>query len=128
MAILIPVQQIMNHCNPFIDSPWGVEVTKQDVKNALDEGRLINIPGTNDHAGRIAYLVQHPANDAIEIDVGIPNYGCYVSWYIGDGNHRLAAAIFSGRSHILAGVSGSLSFAQELFGMDCSEPEEGVAA
>ena len=36
-----------------------------------------------------------------------------------DGNHRLAAAIFSGTEHILADVTGQLGYATELLGVDC---------
>jgi len=45
-------------------------------------------------------------------------------WPVQDGNHRLAAAIYSGRIHILGTVGGQLSYAESLFGIDCTEPQE----
>lgn len=121
MAILLPTIRLAKYCNPFGASPWGVRVTRHDVRKALAEKRLVGTPGTDDHAGRIAFLIENSWDDAIDIDVGIPAVGCLVPWYINDGNHRFAASLYSKETHILAGVSGDLAFANRLFGMDCSE-------
>jgi len=121
MPVLIPVQQLAKHCSPFRGHPWDCKVTRRDVRRALDAGRLVATPGTDNHAGRIAYFVQYPALDAIEIDVGVPALGCWVNWFVQDGNHRLAAAIYAGREAILASVGGQLDYAKELFGVDCEE-------
>lgn len=59
------------------------------------------------HAGRIAYLVLNPASDPISVDVGIPSMGCFPSWGIDDGNHRLSAAIVRGDETILVNFSGA---------------------
>lgn len=89
---------------------------------ALAERRLVSHPDTDDHAGRIAYLIENEAEDAIEIDVGVPAMGCHVGWLIQDGNHRLAAAIIARRETIKANVTGQLDYANHLFGVDCTEP------
>lgn len=70
------------------------------------------------HAQRVAHLCVVGWSDPISIDVGVPGLGCNVDWFVEDGNHRLAAAIVRGDSHILAVVSGSLNFAAELFGIN----------
>lgn len=115
---LIPVQSIAKHWNPFEVSPWGVLVSKEDVLHALSTGRLIDYPGSDDHAGRIAYLVQNETQDAIDIDVGCPSFGNFVDWAILDGNHRLAAAIYSEKAYIAADVAGELDHAEALFGVE----------
>lgn len=123
MPVDLPVRRLAQHCNPFRATPWGLRVTKAQVRQALRERRLVSVPGTEDHAGRIAYLVENTASDPIEIDVGVPALGCWVDWLVQDGNHRLAAAIFAGHPLISAGVAGQLDYAQELFGVDCTEPD-----
>ena len=118
------VERIATLYNPFTGHPWGIEVKLEDVTRAIDDGRLSGTSKGCDHAGRIAYLVQYVATDPIEIDVGVPEFGCCpVVWPIMDGNHRLAAAIYAGRSHIDASVSGSMRYAKQLFGADCTEDE-----
>lgn len=119
----IPVHRIARHCNPYRgEEPWGCLVTKRDVRRALAERRLVSAPGSSDHAGRIAYLVENEADDAIEVEVGAPALQCYVGWFLYDGNHRLAAAIYAGRSLIKASVGGDLGYAKRLFGVECKEP------
>ena len=120
MPVLIPVHRIARHCNPFGLSPWGVPLTRADVRHALRQRRLVATHGGDDHPGRIAYFVENPARDAIEIDVGVPVLGYLPDWLVQDGNHRLAAAIFSGRMEILADVQGQLSRAKRIFGVDCA--------
>ena len=92
----------------------------------MTAGRLVAKPGTDDHAGRIAYLVLYPASDAIEVDVGVPCLGYIPKWMLTDGNHRMAAAIFSGKDWISATVAGQLDYAKRLFGVDCLEPTRRV--
>ena len=122
MPVQIEVVLIQKHSDPFRDHPWGVMVTKKQVEKALRSGQLVPQPTDTNHAGRIAYLVENEAQDAIELDVGIPSMG-----YPGpanmtiDGNHRLAAAIYKNKKTILSSVSGSLNHAKELFGVDCEE-------
>lgn len=123
MPVAIPVHRLAKHCNPFSGHPWAERVTRRDVRRALAEGRLAATPGTGDHAGRIAFLMTHEATDPIDIDVGVPAFGCHVRWFVQDGNHRLAAAIMAGRPTISALVGGQLDYAKRLFGVECAEPE-----
>lgn len=124
MPVAIPVAALRKHCNPYAsDYPWGVRVRREDVDAALREGRLVDKPDGEDHAGRIAYLVRNRASDPISIDVGCPALGYWgPKWMVVDGNHRLAAAIYRGDFTISALVDGQLDWALELFGVDCSEP------
>jgi hypothetical protein len=122
MPVDIKVSRLARHCDPFRDCPWGIRVTRLDVWKALLERRLVSVPGTMDHAGRIAFLVENPATDAIEVDVGAPELGFHVSWFLLDGNHRFAAALYARRETISASVGGSLAYAKQLFGVDCAEP------
>lgn len=126
MSVQIPVRNIAEHFNPFKASPWGVRVTRAAVLRALTAAQLEARPNTPNHVQRTAYLVQHPSPDPIEIDVGAPVLGYYVTWMILDGNHRLAAAIYRGDDTIQAAVSGQLNYAHELFGVDCEETAESL--
>jgi hypothetical protein len=121
MAIMIPVKKLTALCDPFRQLPWGVRVTKRQVQKALFDRRLAKNPGTDDHAGRIAYFVENESLEAISIDVGVPVLGFCPGWIVPDGNHRLAAAIFAGRLEILAVVSGQLDYAEALLGVNCEE-------
>ncbi|WP_197419459.1 MULTISPECIES: hypothetical protein [Burkholderia] len=120
MHVDLPVHRLARHCNPFRGHPWEVKVTRGDVTRALKERQLVPVPGTSDHAGRIAFLVENEASDAIEVDVGVPVLRCYVRWLVQDGNHRLAAAMIAGRATIKASVAGQLDYAKRLFGVDCA--------
>ena len=121
MSVQLPVKRLARHCNPFLANVWGTPITESDVRRALIDHRLVSIPGTDDHAGRIAYLVKNEAQDPIQIDVGVPSMNCHVEWFIQDGNHRLAAAIYAERTTIKADVGGQIDYAEELFGMNCEE-------
>lgn len=125
MVVMLPVRRLKRHCNPFGRNvnPWGVNLTRASVRRALAERRLVAKPGTDDHAGRIAFLVTHEAPDAIEVDVGLPALNYWPGWMVVDGNHRLAAAIFNGRERILASVAGQMSYAKRLFGVECGHGE-----
>ncbi|MHD0644459.1 hypothetical protein ACYPKM_02330 [Pseudomonas aeruginosa] len=120
MATRIPCKALLALCNPYGTKwPWGCVVHKKDVEKALSEGRLVDQPGTFDHAGRIAYLVANRDENPINIDVGIPSIGFIGPvWPITDGNHRFGAALFRGDEHINADIDGSLDRACELFGIE----------
>lgn len=122
MPVLLPTVVLRRYANPFRNSPWGVRVTRKEVGSALRKNRLEPMPDTSRHIERIAYLVLNPAEDPIEVDVGVPELGYHSHWFIQDGNHRFAAALFRGDSFISACVSGSLNYARELFGIDCEDP------
>lgn len=121
MPVLLPTARLARHCNPFRGEPWSVRVTKQMVRHALQERRFERKPGTIDHAARIAFLIEHEATDAIEVDVGVPALNYWPSWMVLDGNHRLAAAIYAKRPMILTNVGGQLDYAKRLFGVECAE-------
>jgi len=117
--VMVPVTRIAKLCNPLIsDGPWETAATAIDVERALKENRLASASG-NDHAARIAYFVVHPSDDPIEIDVGVPSVGYGPLWPVTDGNHRLAAAIYSDRAEIAASISGDVKLIEELFGAEC---------
>jgi hypothetical protein len=91
--------------NPFApDFYWG-SVTREDVEEAIAQGRFEEIPYSHleslgleagyNHAGRIAYLVQNPDDNPIHLEF---NDNGVVE--IQDGCHRLAAAIYSGKPRI----------------------------
>lgn len=69
------------------------------------------------HIRRIAYLVVHGWRGAILLGVGVPAFGRQPDWIVEDGNHRHAAAIFKGDTHILAEICGDLDYAKELLGL-----------
>ncbi len=121
MPVPIPLARLLPLCHPFRSRPWGVPVRPRDVWEALASGRLVATPGGDDHAGRIAWLMIHPSQEPIEIDVGVPHLGCHVDWLVQDGNHRLAAAFMRRESSIMACVSGDLRTAHDLFDIDCEE-------
>lgn len=72
------------------------------------------------HNRRVAYLVVNPDPTAIEIEVGVPEIPGVLEfgprWFVQDGNHRLAAAIYRGDAYINAEVGGSVRYAESLFG------------
>jgi hypothetical protein len=126
MPVKLPISRLRKHCDPFVNCPWHcAKITKEDVAKAITEKRFIDHPvkdvSSKMHIERIAWLVVNSWNDAIELDIGIPSMGCYVNWFVQDGNHRLAAAIYRRDKNILSGVTGSLEYALELFGVDCDE-------
>jgi hypothetical protein len=130
MAVLIPVEKLMEHCNPFDINPWSGNygITVKDIEKAIEKKLFITEPidekgSKKKHIGRIAYLVENKSGVPIQIDVGVPGF-CNVDWFIQDGNHRFAAAIVSKQKMILAEVSGSLDYAKELFCVDCEEKGE----
>lgn len=125
MAIQLPVAILADYANPLGSPwPWGAVVTLDDIAQALQERRLVSVPGTEDHAGRIAYLVENPASDPIAVDVGCPSLGYDgPDWPYIDGNHRLVAAIYRGDALIAADVDGEVGHATELFGVDCCDPD-----
>lgn len=66
------------------------------------------------HVKKIAFFVKHGWSDPIEIDVGVPEFGGYVSHIIYDGNHRLSAAIIRSDKTIRANLGGSISEMKKL--------------
>lgn len=121
----LPVKKLARLCNPFVTPPWGTgKVTKAMVHKAIEKGtlKIASVPVPVDsipeiHAHRIAFLVEHPAIDPIEVDVGVPDLGYIPDWIVIDGNHRLGAAIIMGKETIPACVSGDIDYGYRLFGV-----------
>jgi hypothetical protein len=129
---MIPVQKILDNIDdPFGRWATGRVVTLKMVQEALSDGSYAlaeesyshgkdyGDKSTLWHARRIAWLVRNGWDAPIDLDVGIPSMG-YFPYILIDGHHRLCAAIVSGDSEIKAQVSGSIDYAFELFGVDCS--------
>lgn len=132
MPVAIPVAKLVALVDPFSDpSPWGFKViTQKEIKRAIEREDYCLIHtalyshtalSRIDHIRRVAYLTVNPAEDAVEIDVGVPTLGHHVDNPLVDGHHRLMAAIIRGDKTILASVSGDLGYAYKLFGVDCTE-------
>lgn len=119
MATWVDITKLREVCDPYLSNLWGVGfITQEAISTAVSEGRLNGTPFKSlffdgwtfqQHVERVAYLVVHPSDAPIEVDVGIPSLGCHVDWPVTDGNHRLAAAIYRGDEKIRAEVGGALS-------------------
>lgn len=117
-CVLVSVPRLRRLCDPFAYPPWEdiARLTIDGVRQAMQEGFVlaqaysgahrVSAWSTDQHLARIAYLAQHGWSEPIDVDVGVPHMGCVVEWPVLDGNHRLAAAIVRGDTHILASVSG----------------------
>lgn len=100
-------------------------ITRKEIKESLSKEKDKILKGYNfllqsfdeneriGHILRIAYFSICGWKDSISIDVGIPNF-CNVNWFVIDGNHRLAAAIFRRDEEMLVNFSGSIEFGKEL--------------
>jgi hypothetical protein len=128
----VPVDDLLRHWDPF--AAWcGTPVSALEVHEALDEGWLSPEPydtlplgsfmGDDDrarhyHRCRIAWLVVHPDDTPIEIDVGAPSLGWHPrggAFDFIDGNHRLCAAVIRGDATIRVGYGGECDRMAELF-------------
>lgn len=118
--ILLPVQHIARHAHPLRDPPWPdlrVCVDEQLIRQAycdLISGRAdpnaFSRPLSDrqyldgrHHAGRVAWLAMNGWPDTISIDATDITRGL---WPVSDGNHRLAAALLRGDTHIEAEIGG----------------------
>ncbi len=68
------------------------------------------------HAKRVAHFVLNDWDGTIEVDIGVPSLRAYSDWPVQDGNHRLAAAIFKGTKKVPIAFSGSIAYAEKIFG------------
>ena len=125
MSVQIPIHAICKHCDIYKDNPWNYSIdiklthVQECIENNVFEYRSFDTMSDDNkesyhHAARIAYLVINPDFKPIEIDVGIPGI-CDIDWFIMDGSHRLAAAIYRKDKFINADVSGSVDLAKRLF-------------
>lgn len=140
MSTQIPLAALEAFRSPFINDVWRCGlITRTMVEQAIAQGNSLDweawqlvqyhseggVPTAQDHAARIAYLVQHGWTDAVAIDVGIPFLGHFIHWPYEDGNHRICAAIIRGDTHIAADVSGDIDHAKQIFGVSVVDaPQE----
>lgn len=125
--LFLPIEKVQALFDPFRDNPWvehKTAIRKHEVRKAIAAGRMQPKPKANQtrrfNIERVAYLAHEGWNDAVEIDVGCPEFG-QSSELLTDGWHRLAAAIYRKDKTIRANVSGSLDYARDLFGVDCNQ-------
>lgn len=129
----VPVAKLMEYCNPFQCWPeLTSEITHDEVRACLARGEaeLVETPlalelsfsdepmdlaklRTN-HIKKIAYFVENAPTQSIGLDVGIPDLGCHVGYFVDDGNHRLAGSIIAQRDTIACNICGSLEHMKEL--------------
>lgn len=118
------VAKIAEVYNPITQKVWGVNITEKDIPKILELAESGDVLGTHkynkkrkgDHMKRIAYFVKHGIVDPIDIDVGCPSFRASTV-YVGDGNHRLAAAIIRGDKRIPVDYSGEVYTAVFQFGL-----------
>nr|WP_250807768.1 hypothetical protein [Neorhizobium tomejilense] len=125
---MVPLDRITAVCNPLRDPPWydGQGITAEGVGAALREGRFelrqysLDRLGPDwtvaQHEERIAWLVQNPQTDPIEIEFSHPNYETFS---IDDGNHRLAAAIYRQDAAIAVQLGGYFGNCVRALGIIC---------
>ena len=129
----VPVKTLMKYCNPFGCWPELTKpITKKEVHECLRRGEeeLVTTPLAlelsffdepldaellrQNHIKKIAYFAKNTPTKSIQIDVGIPSLGCFVGYFIEDGNHRFAGSIVVGRDTIQCCISGSTDHIKEL--------------
>jgi hypothetical protein len=117
----LSVARLKRRANPLREDVWGVgRLTLAEIAQAVRLLRAdptcrdgskprrggLKPPSRQWHINRVAWLVVRGWKDAISVDVGVPFMGCWPSWIVDDGNHRLVAAIYRGDETILASCSG----------------------
>lgn len=121
--IQVPTIQLKKICNPFKYDPCDCGITEKHVKHLLPgnnpskyiANQLDGNYSLKEHTERIVNFILFGFNDPISIDVGIPFIGYCPDWMIADGNHRLAAAIYTKTPFILAEIAGDVEYAEKLF-------------
>lgn len=113
---------IIHEDSPFEIFSWDPEdepLTREEIEAAITAGNL-NSKHFSDpltgwprqlHVERVAYLVVHPSDDPVDLDMG--TQGSPASLI--DGYHRLASAIYRKAPSIKAMLSGDLDYAEEAF-------------
>lgn len=101
LVINVCLRKLSNICNPFNDLCWDdlvSPISYKEVELAIIENRIAEHSKIRDrkyHIERIANFVINPSPDPIGLDIS-------TMWVCFDGNHRLAAAIYSKKSYIRA--------------------------
>jgi hypothetical protein len=117
----VKVNLLIDHSPLDRNGIWGdFAVTTKMVKEMLENNKFNETPyfgnTAGQHAKRIAYFIKNGWKDSITLMVGIPEMRDCLP-YIGDGYHRLAAAILRNDEYIDVGIDGSLKYAEDLFGV-----------
>lgn len=117
----VPLAALRAHACPVEAPPWegASGLLPQMVEHAIAQKDFLETPcpmpaAVQLHARRIAHFAVRGWTDPILVDVGVPWMpGWRPCWPIGDGNHRLYAAILRGDPHIVAEIGGCLETARE---------------
>lgn len=112
--------------SPFENPVWDIcrLITEKEVELAVEREQLLAWSTTASlaltraqHIRRVAWLVVHGWTDPIELDVGCLCLNYHNDWFVCDGNHRHAAAIFRGDECIAATIAGDLGYAEQQLGV-----------
>jgi hypothetical protein len=123
----VSVSRLKAKNDPFDTLVWWKDLdtplTIEEVTEVVEQGCLQAPDSTKyneetrcsrkKHIERVAWLVVHGWDRPIHIDVGVAGFSD-PTWLVGDGNHRLAAAIVREDDYIEALVSGSIARLQNL--------------
>lgn len=128
MSTKVPVEAILQICDPRLKWPWPCEAPDpQSLAHLLTNADEVDheVPATgsaSEHIGRIKYLARHGWTEPLEMDVGVPCLGYFgPQWPLIDGNHRLWAATLRGDVQIEIEVAGQVSHAATLLGVSEAE-------
>lgn len=115
-AMNVPVKNLVRDVDVFEDGKefFGWQVSREAVADALAQGKA-SIAG-EDHAAKVAYLVKNGWHDPICINLGCDDVEP-PKWPVFNGNHRVAAALFMGKSTVFALVKGSGERMDTLLGL-----------
>ena len=125
--IKVSVAKVARRWNPFQESLWprlDRPITREEIDACPDEEELPKIDKVREglwdlssrenHIRRVAWLARHWSNAyPIGIDVGVDMPG-HQEFYVLDGNHRLAAAIYLKRKWIPANVDGDVKWIEAI--------------
>ena len=123
---LVPIFRLKKiGINPFTHIVWtnmNRPLKISEVAQTIEEERFESLGSSasyknevRDHVARVAYLVIHPDNKPIIMDVGMDDWEDTVTiGMVYDGWHRIAAAIYKKDSFIRASISGSIKNIEKL--------------
>lgn len=124
MPSRVPLQRVLDICDPRLLWPWGCPAPSGEaLRHLLAHAPFVADPVEGDatveqHIGRVRYLAKHGWCDPIEIDVGVPCLGYPgPSWPVTDGNHRLWAATIRRDRLVEVDVAGQVDHAGQLLGV-----------
>lgn len=124
----IPLEALLEHCDPMLDDPWGCGRIDPEAVIFATEGYRQGVPadpmaeifGSYEYnVSRIAHFLEHgwmaieDDPEPISIDIGIEGYMPF--YLIADGNHRVAAAKLRGDRAIEVEITGDTAKAEAVF-------------